>query len=631
MLVVRHDRCSHRDPGTREPDRLAYECAAFGLVLVMSASEYAIPRTRGPDRSAGSSLRLLAEPGRHPDSDVAHPDRARALPRRPPPVSALASDPVVADRRCGGGIVRVGVPRRVFQVGDSAYVRNPFSIGSGGADRLWLLLVSLLLVGIVGSLSSVVIRYRRSEAEQRQQLRWLAAAVLVIGVAGVVAFAIGFLPETDVNAILRTIAVYVMLVAATIGLPAATAVAILRFRLYDLDLVVKKTVVFTIVAVFILLLYIAALALAAISTVGAIAGALILVVTFNTVRRRARKVADRIVYGKRATPFEVMSDFSERMGETYSIDDVLPRMTELLTGSTGASEARVWLRSGSRLQPVAASPPDAPTVADAVLGDGEQLPSFEDDISSYPVTHQGDLLGALTLRMPANDPMDPSKERLVHGLASQAGLVLRNVAPRAGPAGVAQAPGCGTGRGTPPSGAQHPRRGPAAARRTVREDPAGRATHGARTCQGARGIEWPAVGHDGRARGPAGPGSRDLPAALGRQGPARCALRASSQVGHSDHGGAGRDRQGTPPRSRRPSTSAAWKPCRTSRNTRRPHAPRSGSLNSMGCSFSRSRTTGSGSTWKAPCTEVACRAWQIAWTRSAARSRSEVSRERAPR
>jgi signal transduction histidine kinase len=58
----------------------------------------------------------------------------------------------------------------------------------------------------------------------------------------------------------------------------------------------------------------------------------------------------------------------------------------------------------------------------------EQLPSFGGDISAFPVTHQSDLLGAITLRMPANDPMDPSKERLVHGLASQAGLVLRNVA-----------------------------------------------------------------------------------------------------------------------------------------------------------------------------------------------------------
>ena len=351
-----------------------YECAAFGLVLVMSASEYAF-------RGLGDLTALPAVPYVYwlnqavtpiamsliPIALVLFPD-GRLLSRRWRPILwSLIAAAVV-------GSFASAFLEGVFQVGDSAYVKNPFSIGSGGADRLWLLLVSLLLVGIVGSLSSVVVRYRRSEAEQRQQLRWLAAAVLVIGVAGVVAFAIGFLPETDVNAILRTIAVYVMLVAATIGLPAATAVAILRFRLYDLDLVVKKTVVFTIVAVFILLLYIAALALAAISTVGAIAGALILVVTFNTVRRRARKVADRIVYGKRATPFEVMSDFSERMGETYSIDDVLPRMTELLTGSTGASEARVWLRSGSRLQPVAASPPDAPTVADAVLGDRRAAP-----------------------------------------------------------------------------------------------------------------------------------------------------------------------------------------------------------------------------------------------------------------
>ena len=58
---------------------------------------------------------------------------------------------------------------------------------------------------------------------------------------------------------------------------------------------------------------------------------------------------------------------------------------------------------------------------------GDDLPGAGEGISTYPVTHQGELLGAITLRLPANDPMDPQKERLVTGLASQAGLALRNV------------------------------------------------------------------------------------------------------------------------------------------------------------------------------------------------------------
>ena len=405
-----------------------YELAAFGVVLAVAAEQYAI---RGLEDLTSLSavpyvywLHSAVTPiaiSLIPIALVLFPD-GHLLSRRWRPIlwSLLAA--AVA------GSFASAFFEDVFQVSGSTNVRNPFSLGSGGGDRLWPVLASLLLVGIVGSLASVMIRYRRSEAEQRQQLRWLAAAVLVIGVTGVIAFAIGFLPPTDASAILNAIAGYVMLVAVTIGLPAATAVAILRFHLYDLDLVVKKTVVFTIVAVSLTGLYIAALALAALSGIGAMAGALVFVFTFNLVRTRARKVADRIVYGERATPFEVMSDFSERVGETYSIDDVLPRMTELLIGSTGASEARVWLRSGSRLSPVAGSPSDAPSAADEVLAQGDRLPSFGDGLTPFPVTHQGELLGAITLRMPANDPMDPAKERLVQGLASQAGLALRNVA-----------------------------------------------------------------------------------------------------------------------------------------------------------------------------------------------------------
>ena len=122
---------------------------------------------------------------------------------------------------------------------------------------------------------------------------------------------------------------------------------VLKYRLYDLDLVVKKTAVFTIVALFLTGLYLLGLGLAALSGLGAIFAAILFVLTFNPVRRRARKVADRLVYGKRATPFEVLSEFSERVGETYSIDEVLPRMAQLLAASTGATETRVWLRQGA--------------------------------------------------------------------------------------------------------------------------------------------------------------------------------------------------------------------------------------------------------------------------------------------
>src|SRR5205823_2728744 len=76
-------------------------------------------------------------------------------------------------------------------------------------------------------------------------------------------------------------------------------------------------------------------------------------VAFQPVRERARHAANRIVYGRRATPYEVLSEFSDKVATTYASEDVLPRMAQILATGTGASSARVWLRIGEQLHPAA--------------------------------------------------------------------------------------------------------------------------------------------------------------------------------------------------------------------------------------------------------------------------------------
>src|SRR5262249_36053607 len=113
--------------------------------------------------------------------------------------------------------------------------------------------------------------------------------------------------------------------------------------------------------------------------------------------------------GERATPYEVLAEFSDRVGEAYASDDVLERMATVLREGTGAAGARVLLRVGSDEREAAA------------VGDPNS------DETRVEVTHQGEHLGALAVSMPPDDPMTPDKEQLVQDLASQAGLVLRNV------------------------------------------------------------------------------------------------------------------------------------------------------------------------------------------------------------
>ena len=291
----------------------------------------------------------------------------------------------------------------------------------------------VLLASVPVSIASLVLRFRRSEGESRQQIRWLAfiavavVASLLLAVAAVIVFgerfdrSIG--PEVFFGVIFSLIGV---------GVPAAMGVAVLKYRLYDLDLVIKKTIVFAILVLLLLALVGVGALLLGGTLVPSLSDRPPLLVAFGVVfgllvipaYRLARRIADRVVYGGRASPYEVLSEFSERASETYSTEDVLPRMAQLIGQATGADSAHVWLHVGSELRPTAAWPSDAiPSRAIASI-DGE-LPPFEDQ--AFEIRHQGELLGALTLRMQASDPMNPSKERIVRDLASQTGLVLRNV------------------------------------------------------------------------------------------------------------------------------------------------------------------------------------------------------------
>jgi len=216
-----------------------------------------------------------------------------------------------------------------------------------------------------------------------------------------------------------------------VGIPAAYLVAIFKHGLWDLAVVIKKAliaVVLTLLLVGIGLFVIGVLSSTAFGgvsrpvavSIGVLAGLLVWPLI-----RLSRLIARRLVFGRRADPYEVLTEFSGRVGETYSIEDILPRMAQILGEGVGASGARVWLRVGEELRAEIAWPWDLAGRRDVQLR-GDELPELEGE-SAVEVRERGELLGALSVVLPASDPMNPSKERLIRDLASQAGLVLRNV------------------------------------------------------------------------------------------------------------------------------------------------------------------------------------------------------------
>src|ERR1019366_1879877 len=217
---------------------------------------------------------------------------------------------------------------------------------------------------IVGAaLVSVWTRRRGADADERHQIRWFVLGALLESVLIVVATAIS--SSWTANPPPAQVAIVgALLIVGGAGLPAAIAVAVLRYRLYDIDLVIGRTLVYGSLAVFITGIYVG-IAVGIGTLVGSggkpnlalsILATAIVAVGFQPVRERVQKFANRLVYGRRATPYEVLSQFSSRVAESYAGEEVLGRMARVLQEGTGAEAATVWLKSGSELRPAASHP-----------------------------------------------------------------------------------------------------------------------------------------------------------------------------------------------------------------------------------------------------------------------------------
>jgi signal transduction histidine kinase len=283
----------------------------------------------------------------------------------------------------------------------------------------------LLLLGLL--LAAVVVRFRRSRGVERSQLRWFAYVVAAALGLLVVSFPFpsGGFGDVTWAAGLFGIAV---LVPVTIGL------AVMKYGLYDIDVFISRTLVYGSLAVFITAVYVGiAVGIGALVGSGgkpnlglSILATAIVAVGFQPVRERVQRVANRLVYGKRATPYELLSQFSERVAESYASDDVLPRMARVLAEGTNADLAEVWLRSGDALQRAAVFPPQ-PSVPSTVHLNGTAELAIPGADRSVVVRHQGEVLGALTVTKRRGEAITPIEIKLMDDLAHQAGLVLKNV------------------------------------------------------------------------------------------------------------------------------------------------------------------------------------------------------------
>ncbi len=306
----------------------------------------------------------------------------------------------------------------------------------GSAGVIATLSTVVSLVGVVlgaCAVISIFLRMRAADADGRHQIKWVGFGATItlttILVLNIIPVGNNGEPPPLYFAIAGP-----LLILAGVAVPGAIGVAVLKYRLYDIDLIISRALVYGALAAFITAVYIG-IAVGIGTLVGSggqpnlwlsIVATIIVAVGFQPVRERVQRVANRLVYGNRASPYEVLTAFSEQVADTYAAEEVLPRMARVLQEGTAADSATVWLRGAGELRP-AATFPEAGARREPIPTTGGTLPDMPEESCLVRVEHQGQLLGALSVVKRKGESLTPTESKLMEDLANQAGLVLRNV------------------------------------------------------------------------------------------------------------------------------------------------------------------------------------------------------------
>ena len=277
-----------------------------------------------------------------------------------------------------------------------------------GAVAGWVFFGSILVCG-----ASLLFRYSTAGPVQRQQLKWVGYAGALVAVTTVVHSTLGQTPA---------VASYTRLAGdlAFLALFAAFAIAILRHRLFDIDVVINRTVVYGLLAVFVTAVYVAVVigvgrllgGGARLDPVLSVAATVLVAVAFAPVREWLRGLANRWVYGERRSPYELLTELGRRLAGSLSADELLPTIAHAAAAGVGATaaEVRVALPCGGEQR--AGWPTDAP------------LPHGEARV--IPVRTGAQKLGHIAVLPRPGFPLTRVQRRLIDDLARQSALAVSN-------------------------------------------------------------------------------------------------------------------------------------------------------------------------------------------------------------
>lgn len=275
--------------------------------------------------------------------------------------------------------------------------------------------VLLVAAGLVASAVSLAVRLRRAQHDERRQLLWItsAAVLLALGV-----LAILLVPRLQGEE--GTWLAALPLRLAQVAVPLCVAVAVLRHRLLQIDLIVSRALVLALATGLVSAGYVVVVVALGVVLGGGTSGfwpsllaTAAVALAFQPIRRRVVHVADRLAFGTAASPYRALADFSRRLGDSPLPAVLLPSVAEAAAQAVGASHAVVRLHLEGGPDEVALWPPSG---TDARPAGGVAV----------PVVDRGQTLGSITVAMPPGRPLRHQEHELLADLADQAGLAFLN-------------------------------------------------------------------------------------------------------------------------------------------------------------------------------------------------------------
>jgi hypothetical protein len=228
---------------------------------------------------------------------------------------------------------------------DFAWEDNPFGVEGIGLRTLAAVSFVAMAAATLAALISVVVRYRRARGIERLQLRWLAVAVCVL--------LVGAVGGSAASGWLGSGAGWVGIMLGLLAVAVAVAIALLRYRLYDIDVVINRTLVYgaltaTLAGTYLTSVLLLQLVLSPSSDLAIAASTLAVAALFRPARARIQGAVDRRFYRRRYDAARTLEGFGARLRDQVDLDALSSELRAVVGDTLQPAHISLWLRETTR-------------------------------------------------------------------------------------------------------------------------------------------------------------------------------------------------------------------------------------------------------------------------------------------